>query len=83
MAVNSTSAADQTRDKPAVDRPKKPASPRNAFYHKIGPGCGRPRYNRQLVARDEMLNLRNLDLEKPANFAEAKSKEAVLAAIGW
>jgi pyruvate dehydrogenase (quinone) len=35
-----------------------------------------------VVAPDEVPNLPTLDIEKIANFAEAKIKEAVLAAIG-
>jgi len=35
-----------------------------------------------VVAADEMPNLPHLDLEKIANFAEDKIREAVLAAIG-
>jgi thiamine pyrophosphate-dependent acetolactate synthase large subunit-like protein len=35
-----------------------------------------------VVAADEMPNLPHLDLEKIANFAEAKIREAVLAAMG-
>jgi pyruvate dehydrogenase (quinone) len=35
-----------------------------------------------VVAADELPNLPHLDLEKIVNFAEAKIKETVLAAIG-